>query len=549
MQLYRTTIYIQVSRVIDISGSNAADKTDFETDHKADAKSIGDIQLGETRHAVDESYADFSALVLDWANVVYVETAEKYDIYYYEGGKPAQSTRAGESFDKLSYASALVNLNKGGNNKISISPRVLIENQNDDPANVDDLDGSNTDIGQVFRLSGGITEIDRIHLTIDAIVAGSGSGSVVTVEDFESYADTAALQAVWVPKDIPNTPNTLETVIIQEGINSMKMASQGAKQKSNQDTFTKTFGTTEDWGGRTGIQFQWRQAAGWLIEIHLHDTAGGESKHAITVSQPDTFELVKLDFANFVAVGSTPVDLTDVKKIEFFIKTSIATADFYVDLIQTYTDAGGGGGGTTVDLELRDFGTSDTPTTLGTLLQTVTIDLATGVKTYEVPISETGMTPFNYYGIVLTNTTATSVKWRGRKTANLYNSGFAFKSTDDTNISATGSGDDMHFLIFAKDRVTFNGLRLIGNASMGEGKFNVFINDQMTGKTRTAVLLEENTLNRGEANYPTKEQTTVAVEMGKDEVVLIDYNDDGTSLVTKVQATVYFTFIKRPLNE
>jgi len=452
-------------------------------------------------------------------------------------------------FKKLSYATEIKQLNKGGSNKITIRPRVLIENQIDDTNEVDDLDGANTDIGQLFRLSPGIDNIERIHIAIKAIVAGSGAGAVNALDDFESYADTAALQAVWVPSDIPNTPNTLETTLFQEGAKAMRIQSQGAKQKSNQDTFTKTFGTPEDWSERTGIQFQFRRDASWLVEIHLEDSAGGESKHVITVSQQGVYELVKLNFADFLSVGSTPADLTDIKKVFFFIKTPIATSEFYIDKIETFTDAGGGGGGTTVDLELRDHGTDPSPTDLGTLLQTITIDLETGEKIYEITVAETGLTPNNFYSIVLTNTTATSVIWKGKTGGDTYSSGFAFKSTDDSNISEVGVGnDDFHFLIFARDKAIFNGIRLVANGDTGESMFNIFINDNASKKGKTALFLGETTFGRRDIDFPTKVQTGVSTKMFKDELVLVEYNDDGSSLATKIQATVYFTFINRPLN-
>lgn len=451
----------------------------------------------------------------------------------------------GAAFKKISYASETKNLQKGGSNKITIRPRVLTENVQDEQNLIDTLETGVTDIGQVFRLTPGIFDIDRLHVCLEA-VAGAGGGTTV-IDDFESYADTAALRAAWVPNDTTNSPNTLETTIIQEGAKAMK-CNLTNKQKSKNDNFIFTFGSNQDWLTFEGIQFQLRQDGSATLEIRIEDAAGNASKHTITTGSTGVFEFQKLDFANFVPVAVTPADLSTIKKITYFVKSVSTVGAFYVDLIEIFLPSGGGGGFGTVDIELRDFGTDSSPTTLGTLLKTEVLSLTSGKQIYEIPFSQSGLTPNNFYGIVITNTTDSDVKVFGKNGTNLYTSGFAFNSTDDTNISATGSGDDMCFSVFAVDKAIFNGIRFTGNADTGEGKVSVFINDNASGKGKLALFIGETFFGRTTVDFPTKQQTNVGVRMSKDDIIFITFQDDSGSFVTKLQATVFFTFINRPIN-
>ena len=98
------------------------------------------------------------------------------------------------------------------------------------------------------------------------------------------------------------------------------------------------------------------------------------------------------------------------------------------------------------------------------------------------------------------------------------------------------------------DKAIFNGIRFVANANTGDGIVNTYINDDSVGKGKTAVFIGETFMGRTEIDYPTRTQTNLGVKLKKEDVLLISYQDDSSSLVTKLQATVYFTFINRPLN-
>lgn len=449
----------------------------------------------------------------------------------------------GAPFKKLSYASETKNIQKGANNKITIRPRVLIENMQDQTNVVDTLKAGTTDVGQIFKMTGGIFDLDRIHLCLEAISLGGG---LRTEEDFESYADTAALRAAWTPNDTSNSPNDLETSITFEGSKAMKCDLTN-RSKSKNDNFVFTYGSNQDWSTFAGIQFQLRQDGSATLEIRIEDASGDSSKHTITTGTSGVFEFHKLDFANFQPVAVDPADLTAIKKITLFVKSVSTVGAFYIDIIELFEATGGGGFGT-VDIELHDFGSDGSPTQLSTILKTETLSLSSGQQIYEIPFNVTGLTPNNFYGLVITNATASDIKVFGKNGSDLYESGFSFKSANDLDITATGNNDDLCFSVFAIDKAIFNGISFTANNGTGEGKINVFINDNASGKGKSALFLGETFLGRTEVAFPTKQQTNLGVRMSRDELIFINYFDDSASLVTKIQATVFFTFINRPIN-
>lgn len=449
----------------------------------------------------------------------------------------------GTGFKKPSYASSFSQIQKGGKTKLEITPRVLGENVTVHADVVQTLGGSITDVGQIVRLTPGINNVDRVRLTLEAIAGGA----ITSIDDFESYADTTALRAAWEPNDTTNTPNTLETTIVAEGAKAMAIQMLN-KTKSKSDEAKFTYGATQDWSSLDGIKMQFRNDTPAIIEVHIIDDNGDGSKHTITTSVQGAFELLQLDFNNFIPVGAVSADLTMVKEVKFFVKTA-AVGFFFVDAIELFENASFG----TADLELYDFGSTSTPTTLaeGTLKKTVTIDLVPGKVLYEVPLNVDGLSPNTHLGIVLTNPSVATVKVYGDQGNNIYSSGFAFDSADDDNIGETATGDDIFFNIFSKDQAVFHGIRFVVNANPGdESKLTAFIQDKITGVSRTSLFVGERTMQRKEIEFPTQQQTLVQIKMSADEIIEIDYEDDGSqlNLATKLQATAYLTFIDRPLN-
>lgn len=69
---------------IDIAQNNA-DKTDFETNFKSQAKQVDSLIIAETTFEVNKTYAQFKAIIdgvtITWADVKYTETEGGYRLY------------------------------------------------------------------------------------------------------------------------------------------------------------------------------------------------------------------------------------------------------------------------------------------------------------------------------------------------------------------------------------------------------------------------------------------------------------------------------------
>ena len=101
-------------------------------------------------------------------------------------------------------------IQKGQLNIIRVRPQVLNEQQ-ESSRTIQSTIASGNIVGQVFKASQ--DNINGIALTLESAAGAS-------IDDFESYADSAALQLVWV-----ETTNvaTLETTVVKSGSQSMKI--------------------------------------------------------------------------------------------------------------------------------------------------------------------------------------------------------------------------------------------------------------------------------------------------------------------------------------
>src|SRR3989344_5009994 len=318
--IFKTVIYKDTTDTVglDITQNNI-DKTDFETNYKSQATTVNEISSAEALSIATISFADFKIKVGSWVDVVYSETPKRYDIFLFDqkadrvaltqkateqllailndtsgekilkvfdvgggAGVPPEDEGDGQGkgFKKPSFASETISLAKGQLNKLTIKPRVLSENMILDQNVIATLNsGGITDVGQVFRMTAGLMDIDRVHLTLEAIAGGALS----LVDDFEGYADTTALRAIWAANDTTNTPNTLETTIFQEGAKAMKVQANSSNGSKN-DTITKTYGAAQDWSAWQGLQFQYRRAGTIGIDIIISDGTNS-SKKSLTTNQ------------------------------------------------------------------------------------------------------------------------------------------------------------------------------------------------------------------------------------------------------------------------
>jgi hypothetical protein len=361
---------------------------------------------------------------------------------------------------------------KGELNHYRLRPRILtehVETARGEQATVT----SSQLVGQIFRAS--TDNINGIYLTLE-------SASGTTIDNFESYADSAALQAVWTETDAAD-PAALATVIVGTGTKSMLLPMSATVG----DEWYKTNVVT-DYTGYT-FEMQWYQSVSFSqaqMSFYIQDNVGNSKYLPLVVEQADAWET--FDFQETAMVettgNSTDTDTTKILRVGFRLDDNRVNADGYADEIKAIPEPG------EIALELWDMGTTlptSGVTTLndgnqyeelgdrgingGTVSTNITVELIGGKRLYdiyefiagtalEIP-GNTTITNDNYYALVL-RYVDTDVTVFGANTTysnQYYNSGYAFTATNNiTVMSQIGTYNDICFGIFAAEDAYLNTL-------------------------------------------------------------------------------------------
>lgn len=316
---------------------------------------------------------------------------------------------------------------RGVNLEFDISPHIPNENMVDSSEITHTLTTTGDTVCQVFKAS--TDNLHDIHLTLQ------GSGLEDISENFESYANTAELEAEWVPSDAVNTFVTLDTTIVHSG--SQSMAIQCRKNQSPGDTITRDLGVGGvDWSSYANLNFWvWNPVdltCIWQINI-IDNTA---NKASLQYNQPPSqwFEqdLSFFDFSNFANM-----DWDDIRYIQFeMVSCTSALHTFYIDDMELHGPAGD------IEIELIDFGTSapvsgDDITVEGSVLTlddgNISLSTALGLTKkigiyhmhYGSHDYDNELTIGNYYGFHIKNPTSGECKVYGSLTQK-YNSASCF---------------------------------------------------------------------------------------------------------------------------
>jgi hypothetical protein len=124
---------------------------------------------------------------------------------------PTSNSVAPYGFNKITNSTETVILNKGSLNKVNLIPKILNEH-GDCAKEIQSTVTSTNIVGQIFKASK--DNISQLMLTLE-------SASGVALDNFESYANSAALQAVWIESG--SNKATLEETIIKTGSKAMSL--------------------------------------------------------------------------------------------------------------------------------------------------------------------------------------------------------------------------------------------------------------------------------------------------------------------------------------
>jgi hypothetical protein len=157
-------------------------------------------------------------------------------------------------------------------------------------------------------------------------VPSRGLSVFTLIDDFEGYADTGALRAVWVPSDVANTPNTL---VVGDSFGSKFMRIQTTRNNSVGDSVRRTFSSVQDWSQYTGVQFRVLCDRSAFMQFRIIDEAG--SIVYVSIPQYGSVTSAYFPFTSFTKVGANFVDLSRVRAIEFYCANDSQVTNLQVD--------------------------------------------------------------------------------------------------------------------------------------------------------------------------------------------------------------------------
>ena len=365
-----------------------------------------------------------------------------------------QSNGVPNTFTNITTNTSRTNISKGQLNKIGIQPRIGNEHV-ESSREIQGVVSNGNIVGQIFRAS-------KDNITALMFTLESAQG--IVIDDFESYADNAALQAVW---SASSALATLETVIVHGGVKAMSLPTTNTgdewERSSAPQDFTDFTGTFNAYFSHSFAQQQ--------IAVYIEDSIGNNKSFTIIQDGPGSW----CDCAvNEKAMTENPgnsadTDITDITRIGFRVILKRTGGSVIIDDLASVPPPGD------IEIKLWDMGdtkpiSATTSIDDGTQYQQIggaqaasyTLSLEGGKRLYHIEEFTAGanksiptnelLTINNYYIFEL-KWIDTDVSVYGPDTSfntDYYNSGFAFTAPDEaTVITAIGQYSDLMFGILS----------------------------------------------------------------------------------------------------
>jgi len=441
-------------------------------------------------------------------------------------------------------------LQKGQLNKLRLRPQVMNEHA-ESSRNIHGVVSDGNILGQIFKASH--DNINGIDITVE-------SAAGVNFDDFESYADDAALQAVWIAT---GDDAEIETSEVYEGDQSMYLPAEG----NNGDEWARAFATT-DFTGYTGEFWMYsnKEYKDVKMRVFVEDSAGNTNSQAVVQPGKKSWYKFVIIVDEMTADGGTPADTTDIVKIGYRVQKEKRDGYVILDDLISVPPPG------ELELKLWDMGTT-MPVSGTTALDdgtqytklgdagitgkqeaSVIIDLYGGKRAYhidefvagpatEIPTNEI-LNVGHYYAITM-HYVNTNVSVYGTNEAwdDYYKNGYAFSAPDDsTAITTAGANKDLMFVIFSTQDVYV---------------FEITSNTDGTpnGNSETTLYVEDNNMIRTNVlTNSIKAVPTVTTRMprpffmGNGAKLEQEYNDDITDDVSSINLIISYFFIPPTVN-
>lgn len=449
------------------------------------------------------------------------------------------------TYSKVTSSAGTFPIQKGQLNKLRLRPQIINEHAESSRNTIGTVTSTNI-VGQIFKASQ--DNINGINLTLESALGTS-------FDDFESYADSAALQAAWVASNGAFLA-TLELAVIHGGTKSMRLpgnATVGAE-------WVKTI-TPIDYTGFTGTIFlyQTTEYSSLKLDFFIGDGANTKSTQLIATSS-NNWLLVEFSEPALVEDGGGTTDTTAITKVGFRLADKSVSSFIYIDDTFAIPPPG------SISLKLWDMGASIPESTVtsiddgtqyeklgdagitGLQLSSIDLQLLGGKRLYhvntfiagvalEIPTNEI-LIPDNYYALTVNYVdTDTAVYGPNSSWDDYYINGYSFTAPDEaTAITATGSQEDIMFNIFStQDIYIIQMAQFIDEPPNGESDSNFFIEDKNM-KVTDIILSGAQAV---QAIIQDREQPEFMAKGGKFEEY---YNDDFTDSVTSINLGFRYKF-------
>ncbi len=355
---------------------------------------------------------------------------------------------------------------KGNLNNLRSRPQIINEHTESSRSIIATID-STTIVGQIFKASQ--DNINGLNITL------LGEPTFI-VDDFnsDSYANNSALQAAWVADD---ELATIETTIVDEGDQSMKLDVGDASSNTDEWVWTVPASGTVDLTSYTGSLRIYQNKEYKDVQMSFFVGDGTNKSYApIVYSGKEVWNRVEI--AADQLVGSANITL--ITKVGIRLDKKKKNGLVYIDVMEASPEPGA------INLKLFDMG-STLPVAevaklseatqyiklgdygiTGQQLANIELEVVGGKRQYHIDEFIAGvslemgsanevLTEGNYYAITL-NYVDTDVDVYGPnealQTGGYYTNGYSFTtSAESTAITATGADQDLQFCIFSTQDV------------------------------------------------------------------------------------------------
>jgi len=479
-------------------------------------------------------------------NVINPATEEKQDDNIFSNSKGVSISYTKQTANSENYL-----IHKGSLNKIRLRPRILNE-QVESSKTLQATVTSTNIVGQIFKASK--NNINGIHL--------AGESAETTVFDnFESYADSGELQAVW--EEVTNVAE-LETTIVTESTKSMKLP-----MDTLADEWVRTVVSTNytNYTGHVHV-YQEKEYNKCKLRFFVGDGTNTASIPLLAIKKEIWYNLtINMNALTDDQAGIT--DLTAITKIGFRVENREAGKAVYIDHMVAVAPPG------SVNVKLWDMGIT-LPTTAnsiddgtqyenlgdlgitGVQVSEISVELLGGLRVYALKdfvagaaIDVTGNELLNvdhYYAITI-NYVDTNFSLYGSDSCgagvSCYTNGFAFEAADEaTELTKVGLYNNLNFAIFSVQDVYLINCRFALNETPGS-------NSSFTMYTKTTAYKRFNTIvasARARLLFQASDLREMPVFIEKGGMLKSEYNDDYTDDVSEVELGMRYLYIPPTVN-